>query len=190
MYFNEGKKMNDGVMCIKPRKNCYGSTDYKFICPCCGTKSFVSMATVNSFEKYWGEKVKLIYFSCIKCNVANEYDISVVKEWYGIFDGKTEINDLFYCGDDVKESIKLIKEIKEIYPESKMYKEYDYIHGYRVIFDSNLKINQKEYFKNIIKLGYLDISIKMVLIMKGVGVGLVNNFEVNNFKEAIKELDL
>ena len=178
--------MSDGVICPKSRLHCYSADDYKLICPNCGNRSFISNDSIKSYERHWGEKVKGIWVECRKCLKSTEYDITEKKSWYGEYDGKVEIYDLFYCGDYEIDSDKLINELRLIYPGSYIEKSYDIVHGNRVTF--SVRENRKEYYKNILKLGYFNISFSVNLVIDGVRMGMqLNEENAEDLLGALKE---
>lgn len=135
------------------RKSCYSMRDAKVICSKCGDKMFLH-------KKPDGLEV----LKCPNCFRFVEVDFSHKKDWYGGFDGETDIYDCIYCGsyakyNEAQKDLRIILGVDAIFEDAS-----DVIHEYR--FSIKTRDNKLEYYRKIIRSGWAMVSLDFGLFMR------------------------
>lgn len=145
------------------KKNCSNPSDYKFICPECWQRFFLTEAAVKHYSE--SPFSRAMVASCPHCQMGDvRFDATdEKKEWYGAVEHLNAgpkprpIYDLVYVGtsDTLNEFTKLVATIS---PQLQCEKEWDIVHEYRVgVSVPSLLVEQ--YLATILVNGYYDISL-------------------------------
>lgn len=135
---------------MKTRKTCYSFKDVKIICTKCGKRFFLSESSND-------------YIKCPHCQQFQIVDFSEKKEWYGEYDGRMNIYDIFYC-NNYSQYTKAQKDLSNIFENIVFEDASDGIHGNR--FSVQLKENLNEYRNKLIASKWAMLSFNFNMFIK------------------------